>query len=92
LLSHPATSGWHLIGMEWKEHVAWLVPLATTMASAIAARYGRRLATFPILRNTVLAFLATALLSAVIAGLSGAMINKFAPVTGGDTIHLAHTE
>lgn len=92
LLSNPATSGWHSLGMEWKEHIAWLVPLATTMAAALATRYGRRLAALPILRNTLLAFLATAFLAAGIAGFSGAMLNKFAPVRGGNTIHLIHGE
>lgn len=92
LLSSPATSGWHSLGMEWKEHVAWLVPIATTMAATLAARYGRRLSALPILRNTLLALLATAFLAAAIAGFSGAMLNKFAPVRGGDTIHLIHGE
>ncbi|MGA8042019.1 MAG: hypothetical protein WCA37_04385 [Terracidiphilus sp.] len=90
LLASPATSDWHSIGMEWKEHVAWLVPIATTMAAAIVARYGRRLAALPTLRNAVLGFLAAAFLAAAIAGLSGAIINKAAPITGGSTIHLIH--
>ena len=37
LLSSPATIGWHSIGMEWKEHVAWLVPISITMAAAVFA-------------------------------------------------------
>ena len=42
LMSSPTTIGWHSIGMEWKEHVAWLAPISITMAarcSAIRARY-----------------------------------------------------
>ena len=32
LLSNPATMGWHSLGMEWKEHVAWFAPISITMA------------------------------------------------------------
>jgi len=39
LLSHPSTRQWHLIGMEWKEHVAWIVPIAITMAAYLAIKY-----------------------------------------------------
>jgi hypothetical protein len=42
-LSNPVTKQWHLIGMEWKEQVAWLVPIAITLAAAIAIKYGRGL-------------------------------------------------
>lgn len=34
LMSHAATSGWHSLGMEWKEHAAWLVSIMITMAAA----------------------------------------------------------
>ncbi len=40
LQSSPATSAWHSIGMEWKEHVAWLAPISITMASAVFVKYG----------------------------------------------------
>ena len=43
LQSNPATSGWHSLGMEWKEHIAWLVPISITMAAAVVIRYGRDL-------------------------------------------------
>jgi hypothetical protein len=43
LLSSSATSAWHSIGMEWKEHVAWIVPIALTMAAAVFSAYGRNL-------------------------------------------------
>ena len=33
LLSSGRTSEWHNIGMEWKEHVAWLAPIAMTMVA-----------------------------------------------------------
>lgn len=30
LMSSPATIGWHSLGMEWKEHVAWFAPISIT--------------------------------------------------------------
>lgn len=89
LLSHPYTAAWHSIGMEWKEHVAWIVPIATTMAAAVFARYGRELRRHSALRGAVTAFLAAAFFAAAAAGLMGAMLNKNAPVAGGAEIHIA---
>jgi hypothetical protein len=89
LLSNPATSGWHSIGMEWKEHVAWLVPISITMAAAVFARHGRNLKTQAELRSVVLGFVWISLFTAGIAGFFGAMINKNAPVEGGAALHLA---
>jgi len=88
LLSSPSTSGWHSLGMEWKEHVAWLAPISTTMAAAVFARHGRNLRNQPQLRSAVLAFVWISLFAAGIAGFFGAMINKHAPVEGGATIRL----
>lgn len=47
LMAHASTIGWHTIGMEWKEHVAWLVPITITMAAAVVARYGSDLRNHP---------------------------------------------
>jgi hypothetical protein len=88
LMSSPTTSGWHSIGMEWKEHVAWLTPIAITMAAVVFRNYGRNLRNQPALRSTVLTFVWISLLAAGIAGFFGAMLNKNAPVQGGSTIHL----
>jgi hypothetical protein len=88
LLSSPATSGWHSIGMEWKEHIAWLVPIAITMAAAVAFQYGRNLRREPQLRNAVLFFVLVSFIAAGIAGFFGAMLVKAAPVSGGSTLHL----
>lgn len=89
LLSRPSTVAWHSVGMEWKEHVAWLTPIATTMAAAIFARYGRRLRDHAELRNSVAGFLVAAFLAAGVAGFWGAMLNKNAPVSGGSVIHMS---
>lgn len=88
LMSSPSTIGWHSIGMEWKEYVAWLAPISITMAGAVFFQYGRGIKNHPPLRNAVLGFVAVSFLAAGIAGFFGAMINKNAPVTGGATIRL----
>jgi hypothetical protein len=92
LMSSPSTSAWHSIGMEWKEHVAWLVPISVTMAAAVFKRHGRNLKVQPELRMAVLSFMWTSLIAAGIAGFFGAMLNKNAPVEGGSTIHIVEGE
>jgi len=92
LQSNPATSGWHSIGMEWKEHVAWLAPISITMAAAVFIKYGRSLKNHPQLRAVVLCFMVTSFLAAGIAGIFGAMLNKHAPVEGGPTVKLMRGE
>lgn len=88
LLANPTTRGWHAIGMEWKEHVAWLVPISITMAAAVFSQYRRSLRNHPPLRNAVLGFVLISLVAAGLAGFWGAMINKHAPVEGGHTIRI----
>lgn len=92
LMSSPSTTAWHSIGMEWKEHVAWLVPIAITMAASVCYQYGRNLKKHPELHRMVLGFVWISLIAAGIAGFFGAMINKNAPVDGGPTIHIANGE
>jgi hypothetical protein len=88
LKAHPNTIGWHSFGMEWKEHVAWLAPISITMITAVYFHYGRQLRNHIALRRAVLTFIAVAFFAAAVAGLSGAMINKYAPVQGGHLFHL----
>jgi hypothetical protein len=88
LLSSPRTAGWHELGMEWKEHVAWFAPMAVTMAAALLMRYGPQLAGRRELRSGVLAFTAAAFLATSVAGVFGAQLNKYAPVRGGAEIVL----
>jgi hypothetical protein len=92
LMASPSTIAWHSLGMEWKEHVAWLTPISITMAAAVAIRYGRDLKNNPQLRSAVLCFVLVSFLAASIAGFFGAMLNKNAPVGGGSTIRLVHGE
>lgn len=88
LLSKPSTSGWHNIGMEWKEYIAFFAPISMTMAACVFLRYGRNLKCHPELRNAVLGFTLLSFLAGGIAGFFGAMLNKNAPVEGGATLHL----
>ena len=39
LLSSGKTSEWHNVGMEWKEHVSWLAPIAITMVAYVTLKY-----------------------------------------------------
>lgn len=88
LKSHPSTIGWHSLGMEWKEHVAWIAPIAITMITAVYFHYGAELRNHIALRRTVVTFVAVAFFAAAVAGFFGAMINKYAPVQGGHLFRL----
>ncbi|MDE3062764.1 MAG: hypothetical protein KGJ51_06850 [Acidobacteriota bacterium] len=90
LLASPATAGWHSIGMEWKEHVAWLTPIAITMSLAVCVRYGKDLRNQPLLRSMVLGFVLASMVAAGIAGFWGAEITSHAPVRGGSAVQLLH--
>jgi hypothetical protein len=92
LMSTPVTIGWHSLGMEWKEHVAWFAPISITMVAFVFIRYGRDLKNHPQLRAAILCFAAASFLAAAIAGFFGAMLNKYAPVQGGHTIHLSQRQ
>jgi hypothetical protein len=39
LLSSATTAGWHTLGMQWKEHIAWFAPIAMTMVAYVLAKY-----------------------------------------------------
>ncbi len=80
LLSNFDTAGWHNFGMEWKEHVAWLVPIAATAVAYIVSKYGINLAKETKIRNAALWFFVIAFAAAVVAGGLGAFITKAAPV------------
>jgi hypothetical protein len=80
LLSNPSTAEWHKFGMEWKEHVAWVAPIAATVVAYVISVYGPRLAKEPKIRNAVMAFFVVAFVTAAIAGILGAFITKAAPV------------
>jgi hypothetical protein len=86
LLSSPTTAGWHNVGMEWKEHVAWFAPVAITMVAYVFIKYGGELSKHRQVRRAAFTFTAAAFVAAGIAGVFGALINKKAPVQGGAVI------
>ena len=88
LLSSPLTAGWHDYGMEWKEHIAWLTPIAMTMVAYVFIRYGPGLARHRLLRAAVLGFTVAAFAATAVAGAFGAFLNKYAPIRGGSEIVL----
>jgi len=92
LMSSPTTIGWHSLGMEWKEHIAWFAPISITTVAFVFIRYGRDLRNHGQLRTAVLCFAAASFVAAGIAGFFGAMITRNAPVHGGHTIQLSWGE
>jgi hypothetical protein len=92
LLSSPGTAGWHSLGMEWKEHVAWLAPMTLTPAVFLVLRHRELWRAHREVRTAVLSFAAAALFTATIAGAWGALIDKAAPVRGGRAVQLTRSE
>jgi len=88
LKSSATTAGWHDLGMEWKEHVAWVAPIVMTMVAYVLTKYRLSMREHPQVRSAVLIFALVAFGAAGVAGFFGAMLNKYAPVNGGSTIHL----
>jgi hypothetical protein len=80
LLAKPTTAGWHNFGMEWKEHVAWFAPILATAVAYLVTYYGARLAKEDKIRRAVIVIFTLAFLTAGVAGLFGAFINKAAPI------------
>jgi hypothetical protein len=87
LLASGKTSEWHNIGMEWKEHVAWIAPIAMTMVAYVTMKYPRSII-YRKMRIAVLAFAVAAFVATGIAGAFGAFLNKYAPIRGGKVIVL----
>jgi hypothetical protein len=79
LVANAALTGWHDFGMEWKEHIGWLVPMLATALAYVAIRYGHELADDPKLRRALLLLFGVACFSALVAGGLGSLLNKVAP-------------
>ena len=92
LLSSGKTSEWHNVGMEWKEHVSWLAPIAMTMVAYVTLKYRNAITRPRNMRRAVLGFAAAAFIATGIAGAFGAFLNKYAPVRGGPVIILMEGE
>src|SRR4249920_400152 len=92
LLSSGKTSEWHNVGMEWKEHVAWLAPIAMTMVAYVTLKYRYAITRPRHMRTAVFGFTVAAFIATGIAGAFGAFLNKYAPVRGGSVIILMEGE
>jgi hypothetical protein len=88
LMSSAATSGWHTLGMEWKEHIAWMAAISMTVVAYLSTMHGTAMEEHAQIRMAIRGFILTALLSAGIAGAFGAMLNKYAPIQGDPNILL----
>ena len=80
LLANESTAQWHELGMEWKEHVAFLAPIAATVVAYVVSYYGPSLANKIGERRAVMIFFIFAFATAAAAGIFGAFITKYAPV------------
>lgn len=80
LLANESTAFWHKLGMEWKEHVAFISPMAATVVAFAVQYYGAALTKKPEIRRWVMIFFTVAFFAAVMAGVLGAFITKAAPV------------
>jgi hypothetical protein len=92
LLASGKTSEWHNIGMEWKEHVSWLAPIAMTMVAYVTWKYRHAISRPRPMRSAVLGFAVAAFIATGIGGAFGAFLNKYAPVRGGAVIILMEGE
>ena len=80
LLADPDKDLWHKFGMEWKEHIAWAAPILATAVAFVVSYYGGRLARDEKLRWLTMVTFVAAFLTAAVAGIFGAFINKAAPI------------
>jgi hypothetical protein len=88
LLSSNATALWHTVGMEWKEHIGWIAPIAMTMVAYVFGKYGPTLRNHRQIRLAAFVFVVVAFVATGVAGAFGAFLNKYAPVRGGPEIQL----
>lgn len=70
---------WHETGMEWKEHVGWITPLAATAVAYLAYRHGELIRRDARLRVAVRTLFILAFAAAAVAAGLGAIINAVAP-------------
>lgn len=80
LLGDPSRAGWHTFGMEWKEHIAFIAPILATAVAFAVTYYREELAHREDVRRAALVLFTIAFLSAGVAGVFGAFINKVAPI------------
>jgi hypothetical protein len=79
LQSKPELAAWHE-AMEWKQQIAWLVPILATAVAYVVTRYGPRLAHEEKIRRALIVLFTIAFCAAALAGVIGVFINKAAPM------------
>jgi hypothetical protein len=79
LVADADTAVWHEFGMEWKEHVGWLVPILVTVVAYLAVRHRDLLARDTAVRRLAAGLLVVAVVGTVVAAGLGAVINAVAP-------------
>ena len=80
LLADPTTAQWHTLGMEWKEHIAWLAPIIATAVVFVVLYYGVQLAREHVMRKSVMWLFVISFAAALVAGSIGAILDGIAPV------------
>jgi hypothetical protein len=79
LMADHSTEFWHHFGMEWKEHVGWLVPFLATAVAFIVLRHRHAFTEDPKLRRITMWLFGLAVAASVVSAGLGAAINKVAP-------------
>ena len=80
LLANPTLAQWQNVGMEWKEMVGWVTPIATTVVAYVFHVYGADLLEDKKIRGALFELLAVSFITAGIAGVFGAIITKIVPL------------
>jgi len=79
LLADADTAIWHNLGMEWKEHVGWLVPILVTIVAYLAVRHRELLTHDRRMRRLATGLLVLSIVGTIVAAGFGAVINAVAP-------------
>jgi hypothetical protein len=80
LMANPTLVQWQNIGMDWKEIVGWVTPIAATVVAYIFHIYGATLMSNAKIRSAMLEFFVVAFATAGVAGFFGALITKIVPL------------
>lgn len=86
LLAHSDLAPLHSLGMEWKEHIGWIAPILATMCAWVLIRHRNITQSQPRLRRAVIVFAFAGVFATAIAGVTGQLLDKSAPVFGGSRI------
>ena len=80
LLANASLAQWNSFGMEWKEHVGLITPIASTVVAYVVQVYGAQLLKSTPIRRALLEFFSVAFVTGAIAGVFGVLITRAAPI------------